>query len=291
MTDRLATKLAIALSIGFVAGLPAAAPEPQLHGVVQPGLQEVRLAIERLPRILLATAKVEIDGQPVYFRYEVDATGAAVDLQHGYQSIDRGELITEDLSPWRAWGRGSAPVFRIGNRYVSTRVLDLEKRTVTVESRTSHDYRRLELFHGLEIPDFEFYDLGTTRRRLSEFRGKYVLLNVWYTGCTPCSDEFPYLRAALQRFGPDRLAVVGLSETGTPDEIRALGAAATEGWVEAYPPTARPLIWEWMQIDATPTAILLDPAGRVISVGREVDGRRPLRGAELERTLERMIRN
>ena len=266
---------------------------------------DLLLADERLPlkqrspdqryllqrALIVATAKVTIGDQKINFRYPVSAADGTIDERSGYQSVDRGRIVTNALSPWRAWGRGAPPVFRIGSQYVSTRSVDLERGVVTVELRRPEDYRRLELVPGVTIPDFQFRDIDRAPRRLSEFRGRYVLLNVWYTGCTPCSDEFAYLRAALQKFGPGDLAVVGLSETGTPAEIRRLGAAVEPGWVEADPSSVRAIIREWMQISSTPTPILLDRRGRVISVNGTPGRRGSLRGAELQRTLQRIIGN
>ena len=244
------------------------------------------------PAFLLATAKVEVENQTIYFRYGVDpASGQIIGPSSGLQSVDRGTLVTDYLSPWRAWGRGAPPVFRIGHHYLSTRSVDLDRGVVTVEARRPEDYKRLELVRGQVIPDFEFYDVENAPRRLSEFLGRYVLLNIWYAGCSPCTDEFPYLRDVLRRFAPQDLVVVGLSQSGTPAELRRLGASSEPGWVEADPRSVRAITSEWLQISSTPTAVLLDRKGRVISVNNTPRRRGSLRGAELQRTLQRIIGN
>jgi thiol-disulfide isomerase/thioredoxin len=50
----------------------------------------------------------------------------------------------------------------------------------------------------LEAPDFSLLDLQGKRQRLSELRGKVVLLNFWATWCPPCVEELPSL-VALRR--------------------------------------------------------------------------------------------
>ncbi|WP_348270827.1 TlpA family protein disulfide reductase [Terriglobus roseus] len=50
-------------------------------------------------------------------------------------------------------------------------------------------------------PDFTIQD-GSQSVRLSQFRGKVVVLNFWATWCAPCIDELPSLQA-LQRARPD----------------------------------------------------------------------------------------
>jgi len=180
-------------------------------------------------------------------------------------------------------------VFRIGSRYVSTEEIDLHLHTVAIRSRDPSDYRRLELRRGLVVPDFGFDDIDGRPRRLSEFRGRYVLLNFWYTGCGPCLGEFPHLKGAEARFAGRGLTIVGLSESGSPSEIRARTNPSGTTWVEAKSESVYRLIKEWFQITGTPTQLLLDPAGQLIVVGSPSDRRMPLRQQQLLKTLDKIL--
>jgi peroxiredoxin len=46
---------------------------------------------------------------------------------------------------------------------------------------------------GCKAPDFNVTTLTGERLRLSELRGKIVVLNFWYTSCAPCIAEIPAL--------------------------------------------------------------------------------------------------
>lgn len=73
--------------------------------------------------------------------------------------------------------------------------------------------------------DFELADLSGKKVRLSDFRGRPVLLNFWTTWCTACLKEIPALVALHQRYG-DQLAVLGVSLDFTPDSHGHLGGHA-----------------------------------------------------------------
>jgi cytochrome c biogenesis protein CcmG, thiol:disulfide interchange protein DsbE len=59
-------------------------------------------------------------------------------------------------------------------------------------------------------PDFTLPGLGDTSVRLSDYRGKVVLVNFWGTWCEPCKDETPALQAAYQRLREQGLVIVGV---------------------------------------------------------------------------------
>jgi len=128
------------------------------------------------------------------------------------------------------------------------------------------------------------------RRRLSEFRGRYVLLNFWYTGCgRPCTREFPYLKEAEGRFAARGLTILGLSESGSPSEIRSLANPSDTTWIEAKSESVYSLITRWFEILGLPTQLLLDPSSRLIVVGSPSDRSVPLRGQQLLKTLDKVL--
>lgn len=51
--------------------------------------------------------------------------------------------------------------------------------------------------------DFTVYDANGRAVRLSDFRGKPVVLNIWASWCPPCRNEMPYFQAKYQELGDD----------------------------------------------------------------------------------------
>ena len=62
-----------------------------------------------------------------------------------------------------------------------------------------------------EAPDAAFQGGDGETRRLSEFRGKLVLVNLWATWCAPCVREMPSLDALQAELAGEGLAVLPVS--------------------------------------------------------------------------------
>ena len=60
-------------------------------------------------------------------------------------------------------------------------------------------------------PDFELRSLDGHIVKLSDFRGKAVLLNFWATYCGPCRAEMPWLIDLHKKYEGQGLAIVGVS--------------------------------------------------------------------------------
>jgi len=64
---------------------------------------------------------------------------------------------------------------------------------------------------GKQAPDFTLQDLNGKPVKLSDFRGKAVLLNFWATFCGPCKVEMPWLVELQKQYGPQGLEIVGVA--------------------------------------------------------------------------------
>jgi len=64
---------------------------------------------------------------------------------------------------------------------------------------------------GLDAPDFVLTDLQGHNVKLSDLRGKAVVLNFWATWCPPCKEEIPWFVELQKRYGSEGLQIVGVS--------------------------------------------------------------------------------
>ena len=73
----------------------------------------------------------------------------------------------------------------------------------------------------LQLPDLAFEDADGKPRKLSEWRGRTVLVNLWATWCVPCRKEMPALDSLQTRLGGKDFEVVAVNiDTRDPDKPR-----------------------------------------------------------------------
>ncbi len=69
----------------------------------------------------------------------------------------------------------------------------------------------LEGFYGKQIPDFQVVDINGKTHKLSDYRGKNVMVVMWATWCQPCMQEVPHLNALRDIMAEDKLAMLAIS--------------------------------------------------------------------------------
>jgi thiol-disulfide isomerase/thioredoxin len=79
----------------------------------------------------------------------------------------------------------------------------------------------------LKLPDLAFEDADGRPRKLSDWRGKTVLVNLWATWCVPCRGEMPALEGLQTRLEGPNFEVIAINiDTGDPNKPRNFLRAA-----------------------------------------------------------------
>ncbi|MCW8908093.1 MAG: TlpA family protein disulfide reductase [Sedimenticola sp.] len=112
-------------------------------------------------------------------------------------------------------------------------------------------------------------DLQGRDRSLSEFRGKWVLVNFWATWCSPCIEEMPELNYFHQRHQAGDAVVLGVNMEDLP---LARLQRFVDKWSINYPVLLAPAdgLTSLGRVSALPTSILISPQGEVVE--RKVGG-------------------
>jgi len=73
---------------------------------------------------------------------------------------------------------------------------------------------------GSPAPDFQLTDLQGKTQRLSQYRGKVVLLNFWATWCKPCIKEMPAMQNAYDDLREQGFTVLAINELEDKERVR-----------------------------------------------------------------------
>jgi peroxiredoxin len=69
-------------------------------------------------------------------------------------------------------------------------------------------------------PDFSLPDLTGGQVKLSDYRGKVVLLDFWATWCDPCREEIPHFIQLQNKYRDQGLQIIGISMDDGPEPVR-----------------------------------------------------------------------
>lgn len=138
---------------------------------------------------------------------------------------------------------------------------------------------------GLTAMDFTQNDVRGKPVRLSDFRGKYVLLDFWASWCGPCRQETPELVKAYNKYSTKNFTILSVSLDKPKDKEAWLRAIAKDGMV--WTNVSDLNFWRneaavLYGIKMVPANFLIDPSGKIIA--------KDLRGEQVAEKLAELIR-
>lgn len=114
-------------------------------------------------------------------------------------------------------------------------------------------------------PDFSMTDAEGATVRLSDFKGRPVLLNFWASWCGPCKSEMPAIQAAWEQSGQDvDFVIVNMTDMGGESEEAAKAFLAEGGYTfPAYFDAGNSAATAF-GVTSIPQTYLIDAEGNII---------------------------
>lgn len=111
-------------------------------------------------------------------------------------------------------------------------------------------------------PDFSLKDATGKTLKLSDYRGKVVLLNFWATWCEPCQVEIPWFIDFQQTYKDRDFAVVGVSlDDDGWDSVKPFIAKSKINYRVVI--GTEELSIKYGNVQSLPTTFIIDRAGRI----------------------------
>ncbi|ETT86885.1 thiol-disulfide oxidoreductase ResA [Viridibacillus sp. FSL R5-0477] len=118
---------------------------------------------------------------------------------------------------------------------------------------------------GDVAPDFILEDLNGEKHKLSDYKGKGVVLNFWATYCDPCKEEMPDLEENYIKYKSKGVEILAINNAQTTFEVKKFTKNISFPILIDH----SIVVFKSYNIDAIPTSIFIDSEGTVkkISVG------------------------
>lgn len=135
---------------------------------------------------------------------------------------------------------------------------------------------------GYPAIDFSQNDANGKAVKLSDFKGKYVLVDFWASWCRPCRAENPNVVAAYNKYKDKGFTVLGVSfdqnrdawlKAVSDDNLAWQQVSDLKGWGNE--------VGKIYNISSIPSNLLIDKDGKILG--------KNLRGADLEQKLEEVL--
>ena len=135
---------------------------------------------------------------------------------------------------------------------------------------------------GQEAPNFVLNDPSGKTHKLTEYRGKWILIDFWASWCGPCKAEIPRLVTIYQQYKSKPFDIIGVSL----DKDKSAWLNAIQDLKMTWPQLSDLQFWESSVValyglQSIPFTVLLDPQGRIVA--------KNLRGNELQEALKKYI--
>ena len=178
------------------------------------------------------------------------------------KSISRSIKPGEQTDPG---GEDKENVFHTAETYVVRPTGTIEKEPLTLQEIIINRRTWNTVWpdwYGRTAEDFSFRDIHDKEHKLSDYRGKTVLVVFWATWCAPCHVEIPHLIELRNTMSRDELAILAISNENITSlkqfaDYKKLNYTVISS--KNYPPLPAPFRY----VRGIPAGFFIDEEGRI----------------------------
>ncbi|HET6512670.1 MAG TPA: TlpA disulfide reductase family protein [Candidatus Kapabacteria bacterium] len=167
-----------------------------------------------------------------------------------------------DRSFWGPIAAGVLAILAIATYKLSTSEAGAAKQTVIMAPARVEPTSLAVQEDNTPAPDFTLQDLNGQEVRLSDFKGKVVVLNFWATWCPPCRKEIPDFNELQAQYGERGVQFIGVA-------LDEEGLTKVKKWTSTNPVNYPVVIADatikkaYGEMNAIPVTLLIDRQGMI----------------------------
>jgi peroxiredoxin len=144
------------------------------------------------------------------------------------------------------------------------RMNEAQKSSIKGQEITVNLFPPVVVKEGDEMADTELYDLDGKIHHLTDFKGKYILLDFWSSGCGPCIMALPEMKEIQEQY-KERLTVISLS-SDTKSRWKAASAKHEMTWQNLSDLKQSAGLYAKYGVNGIPNYVLISPEGKIMKM-------------------------
>lgn len=145
--------------------------------------------------------------------------------------------------------------------------------TITLKKH-GNNIKPIGVNEQMYIPELTGLTADSSVFKLSDYQGKYILIEFWGTWCSPCVELIPELKKLKEKYHDENFEIVSIAYDNSIDIVREFIEDKEMNWVNVFDnrnTVEGNSLVDLLKISGFPTSFLVDPEGKILFRSNSLD--------------------